>query len=33
MVIFGTFMIHIGKTRINPRLLSLYWVKKEQKHG
>lgn len=30
MVIFGTFMIHIGKTRINPSFFGFYWVKKKQ---
>lgn len=31
MVIFGTFMVHIGKTSMNPSFFRLYWVKKEQK--
>lgn len=30
MVIFGTFMVHIGKNRMNPRFFGFYWVKKEQ---
>nr|DAK14360.1 MAG TPA: hypothetical protein [Caudoviricetes sp.] len=33
MVIFGTFMVHIGKNRMNPRFFRLYWVKKEQNKG
>nr|DAH25444.1 MAG TPA: hypothetical protein [Caudoviricetes sp.]DAT80444.1 MAG TPA: hypothetical protein [Bacteriophage sp.] len=24
MVVFGTFMVHIGKTRMNPRFFRLY---------
>lgn len=31
MVIFGTFWVHIGKTRMNPSFFGFYWVKKEQK--
>lgn len=31
MVIFGTFLVHIGKTRMNPSFFGFYWVKKEQK--
>ena len=31
MVIFGIFMVHIGKTRMKPRFFRLYLVKKEQK--
>ena len=31
MVIFGTFGIHIGKTRMNPSFFGFYWIKKEQK--
>ena len=31
MVIFGTFWVHIGETRMNPSLFGFYWVKKEQK--
>ncbi len=31
MVIFGTFRVHIGKTRMNPSFFGFYWVKKEQK--
>lgn len=30
MVIFGTFMVHIGKNHMNPRFFGFYWVKKEQ---
>ena len=30
MVIFGTFRVHIGKTRINPSFFGFYWVKKKQ---
>lgn len=30
MVIFGTFRVHIGKNRMNPRFFRLYWAKKEQ---
>lgn len=33
MVIFGTFMVHIGKTRMNTSFFSFYWVKKEQNKG
>lgn len=33
MVIFGTFIVHIGKTRMNPRFFRHYWVKKEQNMG
>jgi len=33
MVIFGTFMVHIGKIRMNPSLFRLYWLKKEQNMG
>ena len=33
MVIFGTFMVYIGKTRMNPRFFRLYLVKKEQNKG
>ena len=33
MVIFGIFMVHIGKTRINPRFFGFYWVKNEQNKG
>lgn len=33
MVIFGTFMVHIGKNRMNPRFFSFYWLKKEQNKG
>ena len=31
MVIFCTFRVHIGKTRMNPSFFRLYLVKKEQK--
>nr|DAZ79170.1 MAG TPA: hypothetical protein [Caudoviricetes sp.] len=31
MVIFGTFWVHIGKIRMNPRFFGFYWIKKEQK--
>ncbi len=31
MVIFGTFWVHIGKTRMKPSFFGFYWVKKEQK--
>lgn len=31
MVIFGTFWVRIGKTRMNPSFFGFYWVKKEQK--
>ena len=31
MVIFGTFLVHIGKTRMKPSFFGFYWVKKEQK--
>lgn len=30
MVVFGTFRVHIGKTRINPSFFGFYWVKKKQ---
>lgn len=30
MVIFGTFMVRIGKTRMKPGFFRLYWIKKEQ---
>lgn len=30
MVIFGTFLVHIGKTRMKPKFFSIYWVKKKQ---
>lgn len=33
MVIFGTFIVHIGKNRMDPRFFRLYWVKKEQNNG
>lgn len=33
MVIFGTFRVHIGKTRMNPSFFGFYWVKKEQNMG
>lgn len=33
MVIFGTFMVHIGKIRMNPSFFDFYWVKKEQNRG
>ena len=33
IVIFGTFIVHIGKTRINPRFFGFYWVKNEQNKG
>lgn len=33
MVIFGTFMVHIGKTRMNPSFFGFYWAKKEQNNG
>lgn len=33
MVIFGIFMLHIGKTRINTRFFGFYLVKKEQNKG
>lgn len=33
MVIFGTFMVHIGKTSMNPSFFRLYWVKKGQNKG
>jgi hypothetical protein len=33
MVIFGTFMVHIGKTRMKPSFFRLYWVEKEQNKG
>jgi hypothetical protein len=33
MVIFGTFMVHIGKTRMKPSFFRLYWLKKEQNKG
>ena len=26
MVIFGTFWVHIGKTRMNPSFFGFYWV-------
>lgn len=31
MVIFGTFWVYIGKTRMKPSFFGFYWVKKEQK--
>ena len=30
MVFFGTFLVHIGKIRMNPRFFRLYWLKKGQ---
>ena len=33
MVFFGTFLVHIGKIRMNPRFFRLYLVKKEQNKG
>lgn len=33
MVIFGIFMVHIGKTRMNTRFFGFYLVKKEQNKG
>nr|DAG04770.1 MAG TPA: hypothetical protein [Siphoviridae sp. ctGa111] len=30
MVFFGTFRVHIGKTRMKPSFFRLYWVKKKQ---
>ena len=33
MVIFGTFMVHIGKTRMKPSFFGFYWLKKEQNMG
>lgn len=33
IVIFGTFRVHIGKTRMKPRFSDFYWVKKEQNKG
>lgn len=33
MVIFGIFMVHIGKIRMKPRFFRLYWLKKEQNKG
>nr|DAZ60630.1 MAG TPA: hypothetical protein [Caudoviricetes sp.] len=28
-VFFGTFRVHIGKTRMNPSFFSFYWLEKE----
>ena len=33
MVIFGIFMVHIGKTRMNTRFFGFYLVKKGQNKG
>ena len=33
MVIFGTFMVHIGKTSMKPSFFGFYWLKKEQNIG
>ena len=33
MVIFDTFKVYIGKTRMNPRFFRLYLVKKGQNKG
>lgn len=33
MVIFGTFMVHIGKIRMKHSFFGFYWVKKEQNKG
>ena len=33
IVIFGTFMVHIGKTRMKPSFFRFYWLKKEQNKG
>lgn len=30
MVIFDTFKVYIGKTRMNPSFFGFYWLKKEQ---
>lgn len=30
MIIFYTFMVHIGKTRMKPSFFGFYWLKKEQ---
>lgn len=33
IVIFGTFRVHIGKTRMKPSFFGFYWLKKEQNMG
>ena len=33
MVIFGTFMVHIGKTSMKPSFFGFYWLKKGQNMG
>nr|DAY99695.1 MAG TPA: hypothetical protein [Caudoviricetes sp.] len=30
IVIFGTFMVHIGKTRMKPSFFRLYWLKRNK---